>query len=56
MLSLTVRCNICSIGIEEKEVESHISSQQHMNNKLKISINEKGSDKSVAKLWYDSLD
>jgi hypothetical protein len=52
---LNVRCNICSIEIDETEVESHIAVQNHLENKSKISTNSKGSDKSVAAMWLKSF-
>jgi len=52
---LSVRCNICSIEIDETEVESHIATQKHLENKSKISTNSKGSDKSVASMWRKSF-
>jgi len=52
---LSVRCNICSIEIDETEVESHIVTQKHLENKSKISTNSKGSDKSVASMWRKSF-
>jgi len=53
---LNLRCNVCSIDIDEKEVDSHIGKSQHLENKSKISINGKGLDKSVASMWHKSLD
>jgi len=52
---LNVRCNICSTEIDETEVESHITAQNHLENKSKISTNSKGSDKSVAVMWLKSF-
>ena len=53
---MTLRCNICSQNIDEKEVENHVSSKQHQENKSKISAtNSKGSDNSVVKMWQKSL-
>jgi len=52
---LSVRCNICSIEIDETEVESHIVTQKHLENKSKISTNSKGLDKSVASMWLKSF-
>jgi hypothetical protein len=53
--SLILRCNMCSMDIDEKEVEFHITSQHHLENKSKTSTNDKGLDKSVANMWYNSL-
>ncbi|MDE1826275.1 MAG: hypothetical protein KGH83_01625 [Thaumarchaeota archaeon] len=52
---MSLRCNICSQEIDEKEMENHVNTQQHKDNKLKISKpNESGSDISVVKMWYSS--
>lgn len=52
---MTLRCNICSTDINEDEVESHVTSQLHLENKSKTFTKGKGLDKSVANMWYDSL-
>ncbi|MDE1770644.1 MAG: hypothetical protein KGI28_08860 [Thaumarchaeota archaeon] len=52
---MSLRCNICSIEIDEKYVESHITTKQHLENKSKVSTNGKGSDKSVASMWHNAL-
>ncbi|HEX5358485.1 MAG TPA: hypothetical protein VFW99_01060 [Candidatus Nitrosotalea sp.] len=52
---MSVRCNICSIEIEEIEVESHIVTQKHLENKSKVSTNSKGVGKSVASMWLKSF-
>ncbi|WP_165776433.1 hypothetical protein [Candidatus Nitrosotalea bavarica] len=52
---MNLRCNVCSIEIDEKEVDSHIGTPQHLENKSKISTNGKGLDKSVTDMWYKSL-
>ena len=52
---MSLRCNVCSINIDENDVEFHISTPKHLENKSKISTNGKGLDKSVANLWYNSL-
>ncbi|MDE1726423.1 MAG: hypothetical protein KGH89_04075 [Thaumarchaeota archaeon] len=53
---MNLRCNICSEEIEEKEMENHVNTQQHKDNKSKISkINENSSDISVVKMWRDSF-
>jgi len=54
--TLSLRCNICSIEIDEKEVESHIITKQHIENKSKISTNGKGLGKSVSSMWHKSLE
>jgi hypothetical protein len=52
---MTIRCNVCSIEIDEKDVDSHTSSTQHIDAKSKISTNGKGLEKSVIDMWYNSL-
>ncbi|HEU5221550.1 MAG TPA: hypothetical protein VFU58_05770 [Candidatus Nitrosotalea sp.] len=52
---MSVRCNICSIEIDEPEVETHIVTQKHLENKSKISINSNGAGKSVASMWLKSF-
>lgn len=50
------RCNICSQDVDEKQVESHVDSTQHKENKAKLSKKiESGSDLSVVKVWQSSL-
>lgn len=53
---MSLLCNICVIEINENEVESHINTQGHLENKSKISTSGKGLDKSVATIWLKSLD
>lgn len=50
-----LRCNICSREINENEVEIHIETSEHKDNKSKISTDGKGSDKSVASMWLKSI-
>jgi hypothetical protein len=52
---MTLRCNICSTEIDEADVESHIISQIHLENKSKTSTIGKGQGDSVANLWHNSL-
>lgn len=52
---MSLRCNICSIDIDEKDVEIHITTPKHLENKSKISTNGKGLDKSVTNMWHSSL-
>ncbi len=53
---MSQRCNICSLDVDEKEIESHLSSLQHIDNKAKLSKKiERGSDLSVVKVWQKSL-
>ena len=54
-LLVSIRCNVCSINIDEKDVDSHISTSKHLENKSKISTNGKGLDKSVSNMWHNSL-
>ena len=50
------RCNICSQDVDENQVEGHVDSAQHKENKAKLSKkSEKGSDLSVVKVWQSSL-
>jgi hypothetical protein len=49
-------CNICSIDLDEKDVKSHIKTQEHEQNKIINSKTIRGSGKSVASMWFDSLD
>ncbi|HZS74303.1 MAG TPA: hypothetical protein VFA69_07360 [Candidatus Nitrosotalea sp.] len=53
---MNLLCSICSIEIDETEVESHISTPQHIENKSKITTSGKGLDKSVASMWLKSLE
>ncbi|MDE1831853.1 MAG: hypothetical protein KGI02_05715 [Thaumarchaeota archaeon] len=53
---MSLLCNICVTEINEKEVESHINTPAHLENKSKISTSEKGLDRSVATIWLKSLD
>ncbi len=52
---MTVRCNICNVDIDEKEVETHVKSRQHEQSKSGISSSNNGLDTSVVKTWYNSL-
>ncbi len=52
---MSIRCNVCALEIDEKDVEVHVNSQQHKDNKAKISKKiERGSDLSVVKVWQNS--
>ncbi len=53
---MSLHCNICVTEINENEVESHINTPEHLENKSKISTSGKGLDKSVATIWLKSLD
>ncbi|MGI0046959.1 MAG: hypothetical protein ACREBB_07210 [Nitrosotalea sp.] len=53
---MAIRCNICALEIDEKELEGHLDTPQHKENKSKISkTSEQGSDASVVKTWYRSF-
>ncbi len=53
---MSFRCNICSLEIDEKDVENHITTPKHMENKTMISKKiERGSDLSVVKVWQNSI-
>ena len=52
---MTVRCNICNIDIDEKNVDEHIKFGQHEQNKTKISSSSAGLEISVIKTWRNSL-
>ncbi|HVZ62926.1 MAG TPA: hypothetical protein VG896_04570 [Candidatus Nitrosotalea sp.] len=52
---MNLLCNICSTEIDENEVESHINTPQHIENKSKIATSGKGLDKSVASMWLKSF-
>ncbi|CUR51317.1 protein of unknown function [Nitrosotalea devaniterrae] len=52
---MSILCNICSAEINETEVESHINTPQHMENKSKISPSGKGLNTSVAAMWLKSF-
>jgi len=44
------------MDVAEEEIENHVNSKQHIENKSKISVeNGKGSENSVAKMWHKSL-
>lgn len=54
--TLTLRCNICSQEIDEKELESHLNTLQHKDNKTRLGEKiDKGSDASVVKVWLSSF-
>jgi len=46
---------MCSTDIDEAEIESHIVSQIHLENKSMTSTNGKEQGDSVANLWHKSL-
>jgi len=52
---MSLHCNICVTEINENDVESHINSPAHLENKSKISTTGKGLDKSVASMWLKSF-
>jgi hypothetical protein len=50
------RCNICSQEVDDVQVDSHLNSPHHKENKVKLSKKiEKGSDWSIVKVWQNSL-
>jgi hypothetical protein len=52
---MSIHCNICVTEINENDVESHIGTSGHIENKTKISTSSKGLDKSVAAMWLKSF-
>jgi hypothetical protein len=52
---MSLFCNICSIEINENDVEIHIVTPQHIENKARISPTGKGLDKNVASMWLKSF-
>ena len=55
-ITLNLRCNICSHEIDEKEIDDHVKTKLHTENKSKASRSDsKGSSNSVVKMWQDSL-
>jgi len=55
---LVVYCNICSTEIDEKEIEKHVTSEQHQSNKNKT-LRPKMADyinhKNLVQIWLESL-
>ena len=52
---MSLLCNICATEINENDVEAHIVTPQHIENKARISPTGKGLDKSVASMWLKSF-
>ena len=53
---MALRCNICSLEIGEDEVESHVATQKHLENKERLAkAKDAGSDESVVRAWKESL-
>ncbi len=52
--TLNLRCNICSVDVDEKEIESHIVTEKHIANKSKVPPVQESSTKSVISMWYNS--
>mgnify|MGYP003624023135 CR=1 FL=1 len=50
-----IRCNICDVEFDEKDVDTHVKSIQHEEKKAKISSNASGLEISVVKTWRNSL-
>ena len=49
---MTLRCNICSQNVDEKDVESHIDTQQHKESKSRLgSAHRGGSGPSIVRAW-----
>jgi len=42
--------------IDENEVELHINTSQHLENKSKVPVHVNGFGKSVSSMWKESLD
>jgi hypothetical protein len=57
IISLIVYCNMCSTEIDEKEIEKHVSSEQHRSNKKKTllpKMAEYVNHKSLVQIWSES--
>ena len=53
-----IYCNICSTEIDEKEIEKHVTSEQHQLNKKKTlhpKMVEYVNHKSLVQTWLESL-
>jgi hypothetical protein len=58
IISLIIYCNICSTEIDEKEIEKHVTSEQHQLNKKKTlhpKMVEYVNHKSLVQTWLESL-
>lgn len=55
---MSIRCNICSMDLEENDIETHLKDVQHQSNKkiiLDSKDNENKNGQSLIKIWLDSL-
>lgn len=56
---MSIRCNICSLDLDEKDIEAHLKDMQHQSNKKSI-LDSKGEEnkngKSLIKIWLESLE
>lgn len=56
---MSIRCNICSLDLDEKDIEAHLKDIQHQSNKKSI-LDSKGKEnkngKSLIEIWLESLE
>ena len=56
---MSIRCNICSLDLDEKDIEAHLKDMQHQSNKKSI-LDSKGKENkngnSLIKIWLESLE
>ena len=56
---MSIRCNICSLDLDEKDIEAHLKDRQHQSNKKSI-LDSKGKEntngESLIKIWLESLE
>ena len=53
-----IYCNMCSTEIDDKEIEKHVTSEQHQLNKRKAlhsKMVEYANHKSLVQIWLESL-
>ena len=58
MTMLSISCNICSVDLEEKDIDAHIKDALHQSNKKIILYSKDDENKngqSLIKTWLDSL-
>ncbi len=58
-MSMDARCNICSLDLDEKDIEAHLKDMQHQSNKksmLDSKNMENTAGESVIKMWLESLE
>lgn len=56
---MSIRCNICSLDLDEKDIEAHLKDMQHQSNKKSMSDSknmENTAGESVIKMWLESLE